>query len=148
MSSTPSKNKILTFYRKYLNIIEKYLPKVEVEPSLISILGVVINIIFLYFINSFPLNVVILFVALAFDFLDGAFARILNKSSREGYLLDVFFDRLTEGLIFIVVIGSIAGKIFFILFMINILLNFYSIKTNKHLSIPLRFSYMVYLFFV
>ena len=60
---------------------------------------------------------------------------------------DVITDRTSEGMIFVAGAGTTLGQVFYVLWLINLGLAYYSIRTNRHTSLPLRFAYIVILLF-
>jgi phosphatidylglycerophosphate synthase len=105
----------------------------------------ILSVLMPIFIFSYPLNIALLSIILILDFLDGAAARQQKSEQRQGYLIDTTSDKISD---FLCVIGLIAlpiGKVFLILVIINIFLQFYALKTNKHHILAIRFFLLVYL---
>jgi phosphatidylglycerophosphate synthase len=123
---------------------EKRLPLPDVNPSFYSTLGIALSVLFLYAETPLP-KALIIGLALLADWIDGATARRYGGSSKDGYLADAMADRASEALIFAAEAGTVVGQAFFVLWMINVALTFYSIRINKHWLLPLRFSYLLIL---
>lgn len=73
----------------------------RVPPNLLTILGFLINIGVAWIISQghFVLAGALILVAGVFDLLDGAVARVTNKVTRFGALLDSTLDRLSEAVL-------------------------------------------------
>lgn len=97
-----------TYGRKYIkkqtNKIAIKLNEKDVKPNTITHMALIIGIIasvFLYFDYKL-LSILSLWLSGLFDVLDGNLARISGKTSEYGMLLDIFFDRIVEGGILVV----------------------------------------------
>jgi phosphatidylglycerophosphate synthase len=100
----------------------------------------------LVFVAQAPLTKAILIaIVLVTDWLDGATARKYERASRSGYFTDLVTDRASEAFIFAAESETVVGQAFFLLWIVNTILSFYSANVNRHLSLPLRFAYMVIL---
>jgi len=60
-------------------------------------------------------------------------------------MIDVVTDRVSEAFIFAAEAETAIGQIFFLLWLINLALAFYSVSSNRHTALPLRFVYLVVL---
>ena len=116
----------------------------NINPAYYHAAGLALSILYLY-LHRPGLKALIVAVVLIFDWLDGATARRHKRISRAGYLTDVLTDRASEAFIFAADSASITGQVFFGLWMLNTLLVFYSVRSGRHLSLPLRFVYMLIL---
>jgi len=90
-------------------------------------------------------RLIIVTVVLISDWLDGATARSQKITSKEGWMIDVAVDRVSEGFIFAIHLDTYIGKVFFALYVLNTILSMYSISSKKHLILPLRFMWLIYL---
>jgi phosphatidylglycerophosphate synthase len=127
-----------------LTALEKRLFVPDVNPSYYHALGLALSLLYLY--AGVPwLKIVIIVLVLWADWLDGATARRYNRGSRAGYIIDVVTDRVSEAFMFAAEADTAPGQIFFLLWLINLALAFYSVHSNKHSSLPLRFVYLVVL---
>ena len=150
MDNIPQRWAIALPYRSVLSFIEKrvYLP--NITPSYYNVFGLMASVAFLY-VRATWLRVVVLAIILLADWADGATARRYkrryNRSSGSGYMIDVMTDRASEGLIFAAAADTPAGRVFSVLWLVNIGLAYYSIHTGHHTSLPLRFAYMLKLIF-
>ena len=79
------------------------------------------------------------------DWLDGVMARRYRRGSRAGYIIDVVTHRASEAFIFAAEAETPLGQVFFLLWIINSALAFYSVRTNTHMALPLRFAYLIVL---
>jgi phosphatidylglycerophosphate synthase len=104
----------------------------------------VLSVLYLYARAPGP-KIFLIIVVLVADWFDGATARRYHRVRRAGYITDVVTDRASEAFIFAAEAGTALGQIFFLLWMVNALLTFYSVYSNKHTSLPLRFAYIVVL---
>lgn len=155
MDSVPKKTFLRKFYRTlFLNRIEQFLPIPKVNPSVYQVLALVVSFLLLYPMPLVLVTVLVL-LTLVFDWYDGSTARRHFKTSIKGYYIDVFVDRISEVLIFAgaafqgISLGTFpVGAVFYFLVLINILLEFVSIKTKKHISLPLRFIYLLVLLYI
>ncbi len=128
-----------------MSALEKRLPLPDVSPSWYHALALGLSVVYLY-VHSPWLKIVLIVVILLADWLDGATARRYSKGSRAGYVLDVVTDRASEALIFSAESSAAIGQVFFVLWLLNLVLAFYSVRTNKHTSLALRSAYLVVLF--
>lgn len=144
MGTVPKRSKLALLYRQPLHVLEQKMPFPIKNPNVYQVLGLLLSLLFLVTPATWQ-QIILLIVILIFDWFDGATARKHKLMSREGYLIDVFVDRLSEGLIFFSALFTPIGKVFFALYLVNNFLAFYSIKTGKHYSLALRFFYLAYL---
>lgn len=144
MDKIPSRHFLAKFYKDILSQFEGYLPLPKINPSYYQIAGILVSMVILYTNGLWP-KIFILTVILLLDWFDGATARKYQKTSYEGLLADIASDRLSEGFIFIREIASSLGRIFFLLFLLNIFLSFASLKLKKIYILPLRFIFLIIL---
>jgi len=120
------------------------IPLPRVNPNSVSGLSIVTSMLFLL---SYPFSAEIaiawLIVTLLLDWFDGAIAKKHGMVSEEGYIVDVASDRFSEGLIF-----SMVFFPWFYLFVLNSVLSVLSVKTGRHIIIPLRHIFLLYLIFL
>ena len=142
MDNIPGRRSVALPYRSLLTILEKRLILPDINPSYYHALGIALSVLYLYTWTPWQRVVLIVAIILA-DWLDGATARRYKRGSRAGYIVDVVTDRVSEGFIFAAVAETAVGRIFFLLWLVNLALAFYSVSSNKHTSLPLRFVYLV-----
>ncbi len=142
MATIPKRQAVALPYRSVLAFLEKriYLP--NITPSYYHVFGLAASVFFFYSEATW-LKVLVLALILAADWADGATARRYNRCSRSGYMIDVVTDRASEGLIFSAGGEMPIGQVFYLLWLINLGLAYYSIHSGRHFSLPLRFVYML-----
>jgi len=145
MELIPGRPSVASPYRGLLSFLERWVVLPDINPSYYHTLALLLSVLFLY--AQTPLQkVFIIGVVLLTDWLDGATARRYKRVRRAGYIIDVVTDRASEAFIFSAEVGTVLGQVFFLLWMINAILAFYSVYSNKHWSLPLRCAYMIVLF--
>jgi phosphatidylglycerophosphate synthase len=134
----------------YRNLLDKYESKLVFpvkDPNFYQIVGLLLSGVFLF--KPHPvLGIILIVIILLSDWMDGAVARRYKKTSREGWMIDVVVDRISEGLMFVAYLGTFVGNIFFFLYLLNILGSYYSVKTGKQTILALRFFYLIYLLII
>lgn len=144
MDQIPKRTGLAMIYRSVLNKWEKYLIFPSKNPSNYQVVGLLLSVGYLFTTNLI-IQIVLVAVILILDWMDGAVARKYNLVGREGWMIDVFVDRLSEGFIFAVHLFTPLGTAFFVLYIINIFLSMYSVRSGKHLLLPLRFVWLLIL---
>lgn len=142
MDLIPDRPHLASPYRALLAFLEARLVLPDISPAYYSALGILLSILFLYAQTTLG-KVLIIGVVLLADWLDGATARRYGQVRRAGYITDAAVDRLSEALIFSGEVTTLAGQVFFLLWLVNSLLTFYSVSSNQHVSLPLRFLYII-----
>ena len=144
MDSVPVRRTVTRPYRAVFSALEKrvYLP--DISPSYYHAFAIIASILFIY-AQAPWLKILILGLVLVADWLDGATARRYHKCCRAGYMTDVVTDRLSEGFIFGSIASTTPGQVFFLLWLTNLILAYYSVRSNKHTSLPLRCLYLIIL---
>ena len=144
MDPIPSRRSLASPYRTVLSALEKRVPLPNINPSYYHALALLLSILYLY--ARLPSQkIVLVCIVLLTDWLDGATARRYNRGSRAGYLIDVLTDRASEAFIFAAESQTPLGQAFFLLWIINSTLAFYSVQANAHTALPLRFAYLIVL---
>lgn len=144
MDRIPKRSKLAKIYRDILDKYEGSLVFPIKDPNFYQVFSVLLSAVFLF--RPQPvLGIVLISLILLSDWMDGAVARKYNLTSREGWMIDVVIDRISEGLMFIAYLGTFVGNLFFFLYLFNIVGSYYSIKSGKHTLIPTRFFYLIYL---
>ena len=144
MDRVPVRSRVAGPYRRILSALEPSLALPDVNPSLYSAAGVGLGVI--YLVAATPAaKIVLIALMLAADWLDGATARRYDRCSRSGYLTDVTADRSSEGFIFAAEAGAPLGRFFFILWLANVALSLYSIRSGQHAVLPLRAAFLIVL---
>lgn len=142
MVSVPERPPVTGFYRALLGYGERFIPIPDINPSVWSLLAIVGSTACLYTPSPF-VKFVLVTAVLITDWYDGATARKYGRTSREGYMVDVAVDRFSEAFIFLAdVATSVAGRAFFLLWILNSLLTLRSIRTGRHRILPLRFAWL------
>ena len=73
--------------------LSRILAKLGVSPNQVSILGLLVLLGFVYYIDSnLKLSLLFLFIHLLFDGLDGALARLIKNDCTAGEIMDTFVD--------------------------------------------------------
>ncbi|MEM5771443.1 MAG: CDP-alcohol phosphatidyltransferase family protein [Candidatus Aenigmatarchaeota archaeon] len=117
-----------------------YLPKVN--PNLISSFTVILSIIFILIFDFHRfIAAILLILILILDALDGEIARRYKLNNKEGYIIDVTCDRLSEALIFFPFFFP-----WFFLFAFNLFLTILSFNKKIHIILPLRHLFLIYFF--
>ena len=144
MEIIPKRNALAIPYRVLLQFFEKWVKLPNINPSFYNLAGIGLSILYLY-THTHWLKIAIIFLICLFDWFDGATARRHNKCSRSGYIIDNTTDRVSEAFIFTTEAGTVLGQIFYVLWLCNLVLAFFSVYSNKHTSLPLRFAFMLLL---
>lgn len=144
MDKIPKRTKLARPYRVLLDRFEGVLVFPLKNPSHYQVIALLLSIYFL-FLGSTVSKIVMLIVILVLDWYDGAAARKFGLANREGWMIDVAVDRVSEMFMFIPLIGTPLGQIAFGMAVLNILLAVYSIKSGRHILLALRFFYLVVL---
>lgn len=146
MDIIPGRPSVASPYRAVLTALEKRVALPNIHPSYYHLSAILLSVLCLYAQTAWQ-TMALVAVVLATDWLDGATARRYYEVRRAGYILDVITDRTSEAFIFAADSGTWLGQIFFLLWLLNSALTFYSAYSNRHTSLPLRFAYVVALAF-
>lgn len=123
------------------------LPLPNVNPNAVSGLSVITSMLTALFVYSGPplhfLVIFFLILTIVLDWFDGLIAKKFQRTTEEGYIVDVTSDRLSEGIIF-----SVFFFPWFFLFVINCLLTMRSFVKGRHVIIPLRHIFLIYYIFM
>ena len=144
MDTIPKRTKLARVYRVVLDKYEHLLVFPIKDPNFYQIVAIILSGIFLFKPQP-SIGIVLIVILHILDWMDGAVARRYKLTSREGWIIDVLVDRISEGLMFVAYLGTSVGNIFFGLYLVNILSSFYSVKSGKHFMLALRFFYLIYL---
>jgi len=144
MAGLPVRLAIASAYRSLLYKLEKRIPLPDINPFYYDALAIVLSVVFLY-AQTPSQKALLIGAVLLTDWLDGATARRYNRVQRSGYVIDIVTDRVSEAFIFSAELETAVGQMFFLLWMINCILTYYSVQSNKHVPLPLRFAYLVVL---
>lgn len=124
----------LNFFRKPFLVFFIFL---RLKPNLITMLGSICGILGLYFLtykNHGYISILLIFLYLVFDMVDGDIARNFKITSKSGAFLDIFFDKII-----------LAGLL--IIFLFKLLEN-NNLDLNKYLITFLCFSPMLSQYFL
>ena len=131
----------MNIIRRKTDKIGLALPLPNVNPNVISGLSVLTSMLFVIVFPKFPIiSAVFLTFTILLDWFDGLIAKKFQRTSEEGYVVDVMSDRLSEGIIFSAMIFP-----WFFLFFLNCLLSMRSVVKEKHIILPLRHLFLIYL---
>jgi len=144
MDIVPNRRSLAFLYRTLLTFGEKHVFLPDINPSYYHTFGITLSLLYLFVHSPWPKVGIIVLVLLA-DWFDGATIRRHSQESRAGYIIDVVTDRVSEAFIFSAEADTPFGQVFFLLWLINLALSFYSVHSNKHTSLPLRFAYILIL---
>jgi phosphatidylglycerophosphate synthase len=142
MDSVPVRRPLTVPYRALTNFLERRIRLPDINPSWYQVAAILASLAILYVPSTWAQAALLSFILLS-DWLDGATARQHRGHSREGYMMDVTIDRASEVLIFAGAASTLLGKLFFALALLNIGLAYYSIRSGKHTSLPLRCAWLV-----
>jgi len=83
-----------------LNIVNIFIKK-EINPNILTLLGLISGLLLAYFIykSKFIIALLLLFISGFFDISDGWVARKTNRVTKFGSLLDTISDKYVEGFI-------------------------------------------------
>ncbi len=96
------KNTVRRFMRAFARLLDKA-TKGKLTPNTVTLVGLFAHIPILYLIaiDNYILAAILLVIFGLFDTLDGELARLQNRSSDKGMLLDAATDRMKEVLLYI-----------------------------------------------
>ena len=144
MDVIPGRPAVASPYRAVLTALGQRLILPKVNPVYYHLLAIFLSVLFLYAQESW-IQIAIVGAVLMTDWLDGATAKRYWQPSRAGYVIDVVTDRASEGFLFAGASGMLSGQVLFLLWLINCGLTFYSVRSNRHTAMPLRFAYLIIL---
>lgn len=131
--------------RTRLDNLALKLPLPKINPNALSFLSVVFSLIFWFASKnedklwSTGIAIACLIIIIMLDWLDGLVAKKYKSASKFGWLVDVFADRLSEGILFLSFIFP-----WFYLFVLNVVLSIISYRTKVHFILPLRIIFLIY----
>ena len=138
--------KKLPLIKQWRELNELWIQKIpwpNMNPNIITILQIIPSLIIAFYFRNLILVFWMLALVLFLDLADGAVAKKHKRTSKQGYLMDLFFDRLSETMIFLPLMNYWLA-----LAVINSLLSMISLKKKVHVSIPLRQAYGIYILFI
>ena len=125
--------------RAITDSIPLQLPLPRVNPSLVSALSIVTSLAFILVLKHSPVVAwSLVVITLLLDWLDGLIAKKYELCSREGYLVDLIADRISEAILFIPYLVP-----WFCLFILNSILTLFGIAKRKQIILPLRAAFIV-----
>jgi len=125
--------------RAITDSIPLQLPLPRVNPSLVSALSIVTSLAFILVLKHSPVVAwSLVVITLLLDWLDGLIAKKYELCSREGYLVDLIADRISEAILFIPYLMP-----WFCLFILNSILTLFGIAKRKQFILPLRAAFIV-----
>jgi len=125
--------------RAITDSIPLQLPLPRVNPSLVSALSIVTSLTFILVLKHSPVVAwSLVVITLLLDWLDGLIAKKYELCSREGYLVDLIADRISEAILFIPYLVP-----WFCLFILNSILTLFGIAKRKQIILPLRAAFIV-----
>ena len=144
MDPIPPRPRVARLHRSLLSRFETVIILPDINLAIYHAAALLLSA--LVFFAQTPLaKAILIAIVLITDWLDGATARRYERTSRSGYFTDLVTDRASEAFIFVAEIETAFGQVFFWLWIVNTVLSFYSAKANRHLSLPLRFAFMLIL---
>lgn len=141
MDIVPKRRVVTIPYRTVTVALERTIRLPKVNPAFYQVVAIVASLTCLY-TDSPWLKFGLIALILLTDWLDGATVRQHGQPGRPGYIMDIVIDRASEVIIFTGEAGSALGNLFFLLSLANIGLAYYSLKSGKHTSLPLRCAWL------
>ena len=97
---------MLTKYRGKFSVLMKPLVipfiKLKLNPNVLTIMGLIFSIVFLIMVISLSTNFFLIIItyllAILFDYIDGAVAKFLHRTTKWGSFLDSFTDRVSDAI--------------------------------------------------
>ena len=125
--------------RAIIDSVGLQLPLLRINPSLVSALSIVTSLAFILVLKHSPVVAwSLVVITLLLDWLDGLIAKKYELCSREGYLVDLIADRISEAILFIPYLMP-----WFCLFILNSILTLFGIAKRKQIILPLRAAFIV-----
>jgi len=120
-------------------LILKPFEKIGISPNAISWFSLFLSVfVSLFFRSELPLyGIVVLFLVLFLDLLDGSLARKKGLQSFDGLVVDASCDRLSEFIVFY------PSSLWLILAAVNCYLTMWRLKSKKILILPLRHLFLI-----
>jgi len=120
-------------------LILKPFEKIGVSPNAISWFSLFLSVfVSLFFRSELPLyGIVVLFLVLFLDLLDGSLARKKGLQSFDGLVVDASCDRLSEFIVFY------PSSLWLVLAAVNCYLAMWRLKSKKILILPLRHLFLI-----
>lgn len=87
------------YIQKPINTLCRGLAKLKITPNIISLLSLIVGVLAALsyiFLDSPILSLILLWTSGLLDVVDGTLARLTNKQSSFGTILDISFDRIVE----------------------------------------------------
>ncbi|MDH5807074.1 MAG: archaetidylinositol phosphate synthase [Candidatus Methanomethylicaceae archaeon] len=103
-------NKLKKKISSVINPIAFIFIKLRISPNQVTFIGFLISIFsaYMFYLNNLILGSILLLLAGFFDILDGAIARLSNRVTKWGGVLDSFLDRYSD---MIIIAGIIIGNL-------------------------------------
>jgi len=113
--------------------------KIGISPNAISWFSLFLSVfVSLFFRSELPLyGIVVLFLVLFLDLLDGSLARKKGLQSFDGLVVDASCDRLSEFIVFY------PSSLWLVLAAVNCYLAMWRLKSKKILILPLRHLFLI-----
>lgn len=144
MDQIPQRRDIIKIYRKFLDKIEERIFLPFKNPNVYQVSSILLSSLFL--LNpQIVYAMSLLFVILVLNTLEISAAQRFNKNNKQNWMIDITCDRLSEGLIFAPILDTIAGKVFFAFYLVNIVTSLYSIRYRIQTTFSLRLFYLIFL---
>jgi len=120
-------------------LILKPFEKIGISPNAISWFSLFLSVfVSLFFRSELPLyGIVVLFLVLFLDLLDGSLARKKGLQSFDGLVVDASCDRLSEFIVFY------PSSLWLVLAAVNCYLAMWRLKSKKILILPLRHLFLI-----
>jgi phosphatidylglycerophosphate synthase len=120
------------------------MPLPNVNPSYYHALAILLSVLYLYAFAPAQ-RITIIGIVLLADWLDGATVRRYRQPNKAGCVIDLVTDRVSEAFIFAAEVATVLGQAFFLLWIVNCFLTYYSVRANTHTTLPLRLAYLAVL---
>ena len=144
MDTLPVRRRLATHFHDAFGVLEKRLTLPNVNPSYYHTLAILLSVLYL-FANMPAQKIAIIGIVLVADWLDGATVRQYRVPSKAGCVVDLVTDRASEAFIFAAEAGTVLGEVFFLLWIVNCVLTYYSVWANTHTTLPLRLAFLIIL---
>ena len=130
--------------RAVIDSVGLQLPLPRINPSLVSALSIVTSLAFVLVLKHSPAAALsLVMITLLLDWFDGLIAKKYEICSRQGYLVDLAADRVSEAILFIPYFAP-----WFYLFIVNSALTVFGVAKHKHILLPLRAVFIIVFVFV
>jgi phosphatidylglycerophosphate synthase len=132
--------------------VSKFLHKLNVSPSFLSVLGLISGLVGAFFLVYSPKWVwLFILLHLIFDNLDGALARYTNTASLKGEWQDYAIDRIVRiaYIISTIIIFNGTERLICVWILITyVFMNYAYLNLTKHYKYYTQLDYIIYILFI